>query len=64
MSGQLHAPTALLPEENPSKPLETLGGSQSLSGHCGEEKIFLSMPGIELWPLNTQLVTIPSDLFT
>jgi hypothetical protein len=34
-----------------------LGGPQSLSGWCGEEKNCLSLPGIE-----PRLVTIPTDL--
>jgi hypothetical protein len=41
MSGQLHAPAALPPGESPPRyPLHRkLGGHQSPSGSCGEEKI-------------------------
>jgi hypothetical protein len=39
VSGQLHAPTALLPGKEPWYPLDRgLGGPQSRSGRGGEEK--------------------------
>jgi hypothetical protein len=39
VSGQLHAPAALPPGKEAPIPLDrTLGGPQSLSGRCGEEK--------------------------
>jgi hypothetical protein len=41
VSGQLHAPAALLPRKEPPVPLDRrLGGPQSRSGRRGEEKIF------------------------
>jgi len=43
MSGQLYAPAVLPPEER------TPGGLRSRSGRGGEEKKFLSLPGIEPW---------------
>jgi hypothetical protein len=40
VSGQLHAPAALPPGKSPQYPLyRTLGGPQSQSGRCEEEKI-------------------------
>jgi hypothetical protein len=47
VSGPLHVPVALPPGKKPRYPLERrLGGPQSRSGGCGEEKN-LTMPGIE-----------------
>jgi hypothetical protein len=44
---QLHAPVALPPRKEPLYPLDMrLGGPQSRSGRCGEEKD-LSLSGIE-----------------
>jgi hypothetical protein len=46
MSGQLHAPAALLPEKKFRYSLErSLGGPLRRSGRCGEEK-GLALPGI------------------
>jgi hypothetical protein len=40
VSGQLRAPAALPPGKDPRQPWDRrLGGPQSRSGHCGEEKI-------------------------
>jgi hypothetical protein len=48
MSGQLHAPAALLPRKNIWYPLDRrLGGTQSRSGRGGEEKNSQPPPGIE-----------------
>jgi hypothetical protein len=48
VSGQLHAPAALLPGEIPWYPLDRrLGGHQSRSGHGGEEKNSQTPPKIE-----------------
>jgi hypothetical protein len=41
VSGQLHAPAALPPGEDPLVPIDRrLGGLQNLSGRGGEEKSF------------------------
>jgi hypothetical protein len=55
VSGQLHAPPALLPGKSLWYPLDRrLGGPQSHSGHGGdEEKNSQSLPGIE--PYNPDL---------
>jgi hypothetical protein len=48
MSGQLHAPAALLPGKEPLVPLDRrLGGSQGRYGHSGEEKNSKPLPGLE-----------------
>jgi hypothetical protein len=48
VSGQLHAPAALLPRKGPWYPLDRkLGGSQSRSGRGGEEKNSQPPRGIE-----------------
>jgi hypothetical protein len=47
VSGQLHAPAALLQGMSPWYPLDRrLGGPQSRSGRGGEEKNSQSLPGI------------------
>jgi hypothetical protein len=53
VSGQPQAPTALPTGIGPRYPLDTrLDGSQSRSGHCGEEKNFLPLPRNEPRPSN------------
>jgi len=48
VSGQLHAPAALLLGNSPWYPLDRrLGGPQSQSGHGVEEKNSQPPPGIE-----------------
>jgi len=48
VSGQLHAPAALLTGKEPRYPLyRRLGGPESCSGHGGEEKNFQPPPGID-----------------
>jgi hypothetical protein len=48
VSGQLHAPAALLPGKKPWYPLDArLGGPQSMSGRGGEEKNSQLLPGLE-----------------
>jgi hypothetical protein len=48
MSGQLHAPAALLPGKEPSYPLDRrLGGPQNRSGRGCEEKNFQPLLGLE-----------------
>jgi hypothetical protein len=48
VSGQLHAPAAFPPGKNPLVPLyRRLGGPQSRSGRCGEEKNSQPLPGFE-----------------
>jgi hypothetical protein len=48
VSGQFHAPAALLQEKSPWYPLDRrLGGPQSHSGRSGEEKNSQLPPGIE-----------------
>jgi hypothetical protein len=48
VSGQLHAPAALLKERDPGTPLDRrMGGPQSRSGRGGEEKNSQPLPGIE-----------------
>jgi hypothetical protein len=48
VSDQLHASAALPPEKLPWYPLNRrLGGLQSRSGRCGEERN-LALPGIEI----------------
>jgi hypothetical protein len=48
VSGQLHAPAALLPGKEPLYPLDwRIGGPQSRSGSGGEEKNSQPAPGIE-----------------
>jgi hypothetical protein len=44
VSGQLHAPAALLPGKEPLVPI---GGPQNRSGRGGEEKNSQPTPGIE-----------------
>jgi hypothetical protein len=63
VSGQLHAPAALSPGgKNPRYLLDIrLGGPQSLSGRCGEEKN-LALPGIEAGPSSQSPVAIPTEL--
>jgi hypothetical protein len=46
VSGQLHAPAALPPGEEPLIP-RRLGGPQSRSGRCGEEKNSHPLQGLE-----------------
>jgi hypothetical protein len=50
VSGQLHAPVALLAEEEPPYPIgKTLGGPQRRYGsQSGEEKNSQHLPGIEV----------------
>jgi hypothetical protein len=48
VSGQLHAPAALLQGKRPWYPLDrSLGGPQGRSGRGGEEKNSHPPPGIE-----------------
>jgi hypothetical protein len=48
VSGQLHAPAALLPENEPLVPLDRrLGGPQSRTGRSDEEINSQSLSGIE-----------------
>jgi hypothetical protein len=48
VSGQLHAPVALLPRKVSRHPLDRrLGGPQGMSGCGGIEKKSLPLPGIE-----------------
>jgi hypothetical protein len=48
VSGQLHAPAALPPGNEPPVPIyRKLSGPQSRSGRGGEEKNSQSPPGIE-----------------
>jgi hypothetical protein len=48
VSGQLHGPAALPHANSPCYPLDRrLGGTQSLSGHGGEEKNSQPLPGLE-----------------
>jgi hypothetical protein len=55
VSGQLHAPAALPPGEDPWHPLNwRLGGPQSRSGRGGEEKNTQPLPRLE--PPNIQPV--------
>jgi hypothetical protein len=55
-----HARAALPPGESPWYPLDRrLGGPQSWSGHCGEEKN-LALPGIKPGPSSP--FTIPTEL--
>jgi hypothetical protein len=56
VSGQLHAPAALLPGKRPRYPFyKRLIGPQSRSGRYGEVKIF-TLPGLELRPPVVQSV--------
>jgi hypothetical protein len=49
VSGQLHAPAALLPGKEPCYPLDRgLGGPQSQSERGSEEKNYQPLLGIEL----------------
>jgi len=51
VSGQLHSPPAISLGKVPQDPLNSrLGGIQSHSGHCGEEKNLLPVLGIEHRP--------------
>jgi len=48
VSGQLHAPAALLPAKGPWYPLDRrMGGPQSRSEHGGEEKSSQPLSGLE-----------------
>jgi hypothetical protein len=48
VSGQFHDPTALPPGKNTWCPLHRrLGGPQSRSGHCSEDKNSLLLSGLE-----------------
>jgi hypothetical protein len=48
VSGQLHAPAALLPGKGPRYPLDRrLGGLQNRSGHGSEMQNSKPLPGIE-----------------
>jgi hypothetical protein len=48
VNGQLHVPAALTQGKRPCYPLDKrLGGSQSRSGHEGEEKNSQPLPGLE-----------------
>jgi len=46
VSGQLHAPVALLPEKEHAL-VRRLGGPQGRSGRSGEGRNFHPLPGIE-----------------
>jgi hypothetical protein len=49
VSGQLHAPVALLPVKSPWYPLDRrLGGPQNRSGCSGEDKNSQPFPGLQL----------------
>jgi hypothetical protein len=51
VSGQFHAPAALSTGKEPRYPLHwILGGPQSQSGPCGEEKNLFPLPGKEPLP--------------
>jgi hypothetical protein len=58
VSGQLHDPVALPPEQEPSRCLldRTLGGPQNRPGRCVKEKILL-LPEFE-----PQLIAVPARL--
>jgi hypothetical protein len=59
-SAQLHTPSALPPAKDHSLPSDRrLGGSESHSGRCGEEKN-LALPEIEA---ETSSPVIPNELF-
>jgi hypothetical protein len=67
VSGQLHA-QALYPQgKSPWYPLDRrLGGTQSRSGHSGEEKNFQPLPGLEppiIQPVAQRCTTELSRLF-
>jgi hypothetical protein len=48
VSGQIHAPTALLPGREPQYPLDRrLGGPQSWSGRDNEDRLSLPLPWID-----------------
>jgi hypothetical protein len=48
VSGQLHAPAALLPGKEPCYPLDRrLGGPRNRCGRGGEQNNFLPLPGLE-----------------
>jgi hypothetical protein len=48
VSGQLHAPACLRPGKSPLYPFDrSPGGPQSRFWHCGVQKRFLPLPGIE-----------------
>jgi hypothetical protein len=48
VSGEIHAPAALLPGKEPLYPLDRrMGGSQSRSGRGGEKQNSQPLPGIE-----------------
>jgi hypothetical protein len=56
VSGQPHAPAALIPVKLPQYPLDRrVDGPQSRSRCCGEERK-LAMPGIEPGPSSTWAV--------
>jgi hypothetical protein len=61
---QLHIPAALDPGgKSPRYPLDRkVGGPQSLSGDCGEERN-LTLPGIEPEPSSMYAVAIPTPCF-
>jgi hypothetical protein len=62
MSGVLHGPVALLTEKELAAPTEQRkGGSQSRSGHFGEEKDLLPLPEVLKRPTR-RLATIPTEL--
>jgi hypothetical protein len=53
VNGQLLRPGCFISEKSPWYPLDRrLGGPQSRSGRCGEEKNLLPLPGIEPQFLN------------
>jgi hypothetical protein len=55
VSGQLHAPAALLPGKSPRYPFyRRLGGPQSRSGRYGEVKIF--------YPIGTRTLILKGDV--
>jgi hypothetical protein len=63
VSGQFHAPAAFSSEKEPPIPLgRRLGGPQSRSGSCGEEKNLLPLPGLESLPSSMQSLAIPKKL--
>jgi hypothetical protein len=56
LSGQLHAPATVPLKKEPQYPLDRrLGGPQSQSAHCGNEKNLLALPEFEPRPSNPSL---------
>jgi hypothetical protein len=62
MSGQLHAPTALLSEEPPIPFEMRQNGLQNRFGRCREEKNLLPLPGIKPRPSSPYPAATPTEL--